>query len=104
VVEKAVAQFIYLLLNNEQIRSFIDTITSFSTARAAARDCNRPELVVARFRGGICCGLSDLSSLRRPAMLSLKPRLCSMEHVKKHSHAEASKRIDERREQHYRRN
>jgi len=39
-----------------------------------------------------------------PAMLSPKSRLRSMEHVKKHSHAEASKRIDKRREQHYRRN
>ena len=37
-------------------------------------------------------------------MLWLKSRLRSMEHVKEHSHAEASKRMDERREQHYRRN
>jgi len=37
-------------------------------------------------------------------MLSLESRLRSVEHVKEHSHAEASKRIDERREQHCRRN
>jgi CRISPR/Cas system CSM-associated protein Csm3 (group 7 of RAMP superfamily) len=37
-------------------------------------------------------------------MLSLESRLRSMEDVKEHSHGEASKRIDERREQQYRRN
>jgi len=36
--------------------------------------------------------------------LSLESRLHSVKHVKEHSHAEASKRVDERREQHYRRN
>jgi hypothetical protein len=36
--------------------------------------------------------------------LSRKSRLRSMEHVKEHHHAEATKRIDERREQRYRRN
>src|ERR1019366_3089356 len=36
--------------------------------------------------------------------LSPKSRLCSIEHEKEHHHAEAAKRINERREQHYRRN
>ena len=36
--------------------------------------------------------------------LSVKSRLRSMEHEKEHHHAEATKRIDERREQHDRRN
>src|ERR1700687_1432924 len=35
---------------------------------------------------------------------SPKSRLRAVEHVKEHSHGEATKRIDERREQHHRRN
>lgn len=50
--------------------------------------------------------LTGYASQSRPWQneLSLKSRLRSMEHVKEHSHAEPNQRIDERREQRYRRN